>query len=272
MSPLNVARPSAATTNSVGNCICVVTGAGGGLGEAIAVTAAKRGAALVLVGRNERMLAGVKARCEAAGATAVALCTADLGERAGVERVATALGRGLLSNFGTVMLINNASTIDPIESLAELSFDDMERALRVNVSAAVALAAAVLRLGRELNTAETYVVNISSGVAVNAVIGWSAYCISKAALNMVTKCVAVETASAPHPVYSLAINPGPLDTRMQERIRTSDKTKSPAAEKFARMHAEGKLKNPEDVAAQLFDILHHKRFVSGDFVDFNQLP
>jgi benzil reductase ((S)-benzoin forming) len=249
-----------------------VTGAGGGLGEAIAVTSAKRGAALVLVGRNERTLAVAGARCEAAGATAVARVTADLGRRPGVEHVATALGGGLLGGYRTVMLFNNASTIEPICSFEELSFDDMERALRVNVSAAVALAAAVVHLARELNAAETYVVNISSGVAVNAVMGWSAYCVSKAALNMVTKCVAVETASAPRPVQSLAINPGPLDTRMQERIRNSDKIKSPAAEKFARMHSEGKLKKPEDVAAQLFDILDHRRFASGDFVDFNQLP
>jgi benzil reductase ((S)-benzoin forming) len=128
-----------------------------------------------------------------------------------------------------------------------------------------------VRLSRDLDIEEASVVNISSGAAINAVMGWSAYCISKAALNMVTKCIAVETAAARRLVYSISVNPGPLDTRMQERIRNADKNKSPAAERFSKMYLEGKLKKPEDVAAMLFDILDSKRFATGEFVDFNQL-
>jgi benzil reductase ((S)-benzoin forming) len=253
------------------DCVCVVTGASGGLGEALAITAAKIGAAVILVGRHRESLSSVGARCESAGATKVTLITADLGSGSGLDSVSASLGGGLLSGYRKVVLYNNASTIDPIESFAELSFEGMERALSVNVSAAVALASTVVRLSRDLDIEEASVVNISSGVSINPVMGWSAYCISKAALNMVTKCIAVETASARRPVYSISVNPGPVDTRMQERIRNADKNKSPAAEKFSRMHQEGKLQKPEDVAVKLFDILSSRRFATGEFVDFNQL-
>lgn len=251
--------------------VCVVTGASGGLGEALAITAAKIGAAVVLVGRGRESLSAVGTRCKSAGATKVVLITADLGSASGVASVSASLGGGVLSGYRKVDLYNNASTIEPIESFAELSFEDMERALRVNVSAAVALASTVVRLSRELDTEEASIVNISSGVSISPVVGWSAYCISKAALNMVTKCIAVETASARRPVYSISVNPGPLDTRMQERIRNADTIKSPAAVKFSKMHQEGKLQRPEDVGAKLFDIVVSRRFATGEFVDFNQL-
>lgn len=253
------------------DCVCVVTGASGGLGEALAISAARRGAAVILVGRSHESLSVVRTRCESVGATKTVAITADLASRSGLDRVSASLGGGQLYGYRRVVLFNNASTIEPIESFTELSFEDMERALSVNVSAAVALASVVVRLSQDLNIEDVSVVNISSGVSINPVMGWSAYCISKAALNMVTKCIAVETAGTRHPVYSISVNPGPLDTRMQERIRTADRSKSPAAERFSRMHQEGKLQKPEDVAAKLFAILDSRRFATGEFVDFNHL-
>ena len=258
-------------SNSTVDCMCVVTGASAGLGEALAINAAKSGSAVVLVGRSRESLSAVGTRCTAAGAAKVAVITADLGIASGVNSVAASLGREILSGYRKLFLFNNASTIEPIESLADLSFNDMERALSVNVSAAVALASAVVRLNRDMDIQECSIINISSGVSINPVIGWSAYCISKAALNMLTKCIAGETASTRRPVYSISVNPGPLDTRMQERIRSADKSKSPATEKFSKMHQEGKLKKPEDVAAKLFDIVCSRRFATGEFVDFNQV-
>ena len=253
------------------DCVCVVTGAAGGLGQALAVATAKRGAAVILVGRRRESLSAVGARCESAGASKVTLITADLGTRAGFHTVSASLGGGLLSGYRKMVLYNNASTIEPIKAFAELSLEDIERALSINVSAAVALASTVVRLSRDLQIEEASVVNISSGVSINPVMGWSAYCISKSALNMLTKCIVVETASGQHPVYSLSVNPGPLDTRMQERIRNADQSKSPAAEKFSRMYREGKLQKPDDVAVKLIDILDSRRFAAGEFVDFNQL-
>lgn len=249
--------------------ICIVTGASGGLGQALAMAAAKRGQALVLVGRADTSLNAVRAGCETAGSGPIASIMADLGTSAGVDHACFTLGDGLLSDYRKVVLFNCASTIDPIESFANLTFADMERALNVNVSAAVALSSTMVKLSQASDIDEIAIMNISSGVSINPVIGWSAYCISKAALNMVTRCIATETASALRPVYALAINPGALDTRMQERIRTADKNKSPATEKFNRMHLEGKLKRPENVAEQIFEILASRKFASGEFVDFN---
>lgn len=253
------------------DCVCVVTGASGGLGEALAVAAARRGFAVVLVGRESDRFTRVKSHCESITEAPVELIAVDLGTARGVHAAAGVLRGGMLLRYRRALLFNNASTIEPIESLANLTFEDMEKVLRVNVSAAVALSAALVSACSEPGAAEASIVNISSGVSINPVTGWAAYCVSKAALNMVAKCVAAETASIRNPVYSLSINPGPLDTRMQEQIRNADSAKSPAAEKFSRMHAEGRLKRPEDVAARIFEVLDSRRFASGDFVDFNLL-
>ena len=251
--------------------VCVVTGASRGLGEALSIVAAKRGCSVVLVGRDAKRLEAVGARCEASGADAVTLIHADLGSATGVQRVCQSLGGGLLARYRSVVLFNNASTVEPIELFADVSFADIERALRLNVSAPFALASTLARLNRVTNASETCVVNISSGVAVHPVMGWSAYCVSKAALNMVTKCAAIETASTQRPIFALAINPGPLDTQMQERIRSADGDKIPATQRFSTMFSEGKLKKPEEVAIKIFAILDAKEFASGTFVDFNEL-
>ena len=99
--------------------------------------------------------------------------------------------------------------------------------------------------------------------------GWSSYCISKAGLNMLSKCIAIENETGD--IFSLSINTGAIDTGMQEKIRNADYVEIPATKKFETMYNEGKLQNPIDVADKLFRILASNDYSNGDFIDFNKI-
>ena len=71
-------------------------------------------------------------------------------------------------------------------------------------------------------------VNISSGAAVKPYEGWAAYCVPKAAVEQLTRVVALEEA-APRPARgAVALSPGLVDTDMQAAIRASDEASFPA--------------------------------------------
>ena len=86
---------------------------------------------------------------------------------------------------------------------------------------------------------------------------------------MLTSCIAEETSNWENKVHSVAINPGALDTEMQKKIRESDINESPIAERFIKMHDEGKLNHPNQVAIKILKILKVEPFPNGQFVDFN---
>jgi len=85
---------------------------------------------------------------------------------------------------------------------------------------------------------------------------------------MLSKCISVE---CDENVFSLSINPGAIDTGMQEKIRNADNVRIPATKKFETMYNEGKLQKPKDVVDKLFRILGSKFYSNGDFIDFNKI-
>ena len=90
------------------------------------------------------------------------------------------------------------------------------------------------------------VLHISSGAAHRALAGWGPYCMSKAALHMLTQCWNAEL--GPRNVLVGSARPGVVDTPMQETIRGLTSEDFPDVEAFRRMKREGALLPPEDVA------------------------
>ncbi|KAJ2748707.1 hypothetical protein H4S06_004868, partial [Coemansia sp. BCRC 34490] len=111
-------------------------------------------------------------------------------------------------------LVNNAGLIEPIAKVADVSIDQWRRLLEVNVTSVVAL---TQRLMPALRKNRACVVNVSSEAAGISLHGWSAYCSSKAALNMLTMTMAIEEPG----ITMLAIGPGTVDTEMHHLIRNS---------------------------------------------------
>ena len=183
----------------------MVTGASAGLGYALAELLARNGVDLVLVARREPPLSAAARTLERH--TNVVAVAADVSERA-EDIVAAGIAR-----FGKIdILINNASELgpSPLPSLADLSWQSLERILRVNVTAALHLTQLVLPGMRERGSGT--IVNISSDAGVNAYPGWGGYGASKAALEHLSRTLAVELDGTG--IRVLTIDPGDMDTQM----------------------------------------------------------
>ncbi|ATB45252.1 SDR family oxidoreductase [Corallococcus macrosporus] len=154
----------------------VITGASAGIGEALAVVLAGRGANLVLAARNEEALQRVKARCEAAGGRAVVVPT-DVGDaeacRLLVERAVEAFG-------GIDVLVNNAGvTMDArVDEVKDLSLFD--RLMRINYLGAVYCTHHALP---HLKARRGLVVAVSSLTGKTGVPNRSGYAASKHAMH-----------------------------------------------------------------------------------------
>jgi NAD(P)-dependent dehydrogenase (short-subunit alcohol dehydrogenase family) len=179
----------------------LVTGASRGLGRALATALNARGWRLVVDGRDASQLAAT-AFPHPELVTALAGDVADPAHRAAL---AAAAGSRL------DLLVDNASDLgpSPLVPLATLPADELERILRVNTVAPLALVQLVLPA---LRAAGGRVLNVSSDAAVEAYEGWGGYGASKAALDQLTAVLAVENPELR--VY--AVDPGDMRTDMHQ--------------------------------------------------------
>ena len=171
----------------------VVTGAGSGLGQGAALALAEAGAAVVLVGRTQATLDATRAAIAGQGGEAKALVcdVIDPGQvKAGIE----ALPR-------IDVLVNNAGMNIP-EDFLEVSEEHLDRILALNVKGAFLVAQAAAR--RMAAAGGGSIVNISSQMGHVGYPRRSVYCMSKHALEGLTKALAVELAPRNIRVNSVA--------------------------------------------------------------------
>ncbi len=188
--------------------VAVITGASKGLGREIARLYARRGAKLVLVARGEAELQ--KTAGELRGATDVLAIQADVGEDA--EQIAKAA----LDHFGRVdVLINNASEIgpSPMPALDVYPWDALLRVLRINAVAPLHLIQLLVTQMKAHGAG--VIINVSSDAGVQAYPGWGGYGASKAALEHLSRTLAVELEGTAIRVY--VVDPGDMNTEMHRQ-------------------------------------------------------
>ena len=251
--------------------LSIVTGATGGLGKALSDSILNKGGKLLFVARDLNKINSFIDSNENSKLSSLFKFQADLSKEKDLQKTELLIQEIIESNndIEEIYLFNNASTIDPISLIKDVNFNELKNSLVVNIATAYTLSSALIRLKKNNPSLKLNIINISSGVSLNAVKGWSAYCISKAGLNMLSKCIAIENET--EDIFSLSINPGAIDTAMQEKIRNADSIEIPATKKFETMYNEGKLQNPKDVADKLFRILASNDYSNGDFIDFNKI-
>lgn len=212
----------------------LVTGAGKGIGRAIAKHLARAGAHVVAVSRSADDLAGL--RQEIGGDSHVA----DLADPAAVRAVVQAAG-------DVDFLVNNAgiSVPQPFRTVTEEAFD---RTMAVNVRAALSLSQLVA--SRWIARAHPgVIVNISSQAAQAALADHAAYCASKAALDALTKVMALEL--GPYRIRVNSVNPTVTLTPMGEMAWGDPAKSSPMLAKIPL----GRFARPEEVAAAVAFLL-----------------
>lgn len=183
----------------------LVTGAGKGIGAELV---------RILFAKGARVYAGVYpvdlAEPLPEGVVQLEL---DVTSQADVD---AAIARIMAEAGALDVLVNNAGVINPIGPLAQIATDDLAPAFAVNVMGVHRMTVAALPL---LRASKGTVLNAGTGAATMAMEGWTAYCSTKAGMQMLTRMMALELGREGLRIYFLGIPP--TDTAMQGKIRAS---------------------------------------------------
>ncbi|HWD53679.1 MAG TPA: SDR family NAD(P)-dependent oxidoreductase [Acidimicrobiales bacterium] len=232
--------------------VAVVTGASRGLGAGLAVHFAASGLHLGLCARHSPRLV-VRTRPTAQDGHIVSsetpvLSAVDVADRAALARFADAV----IARFGRIDLwVNNAGLLGPIAPLALADGAEVARTIQVNVTG-VANGSSIFAAHVRERAGRGVLINISSGAATKPYEGWAAYCASKAAVDQLTRVVALEETR--HELSAYSVSPGLVDTEMQVAIRAADAWSFPERERFRRAAEQRRFNTPAWVAEHLLAI------------------
>lgn len=195
-------------TTAADTPLAVITGAGRGLGAALAGFLLEEGYDLIATSRSRFELENA-ARAWPKRGNVVHL---EVGDVTTLEHRA-AIERGVAQHGGLTLLVNNASELGPSPppELADYPLASLRRVLEVNVVAPLALVQSLLPwLERDRGS----VVNVSSDAALGGYPGWGGYGASKAALDLLTLTLAQEL--RPRGVSVMSVDPGDMRTAMHQ--------------------------------------------------------
>lgn len=147
---------------------------------------------------------------------------------------------------GGLCLINNAGVLGPLGPVDSLDHKLLRASLAINVEAPAILAKHLL-IEADSHGVPLEIVNVTSGAASKPLPGMSAYCAGKSAAMMILDCVAAERPD----VKVTHIDPGTIDTAMQETLRNTDNAKLPIADYFKSRHEAQQLTSVAEAAANL---------------------
>lgn len=211
----------------------VVTGGGRGIGRELAIALAARGKSVLIIGRHEDALVNT-----AACSPLIDYVCADVSLSEGRQQI-----KRCLESVSVISgLIHNAGVIEPISAVSAMDDLSWHACMATNVDAPLFLTQLLID-----KLAQGRVLNISSGAAHFPVAGWAAYCVSKAALSMLTRCWQLESSQ----IAFASVMPGIIDTSMQATIRMAEHMSSEKRDFFRRLKENNQLLTPVTVAAFL---------------------
>lgn len=219
--------------------VAVVTGATSGIGHACAVGFANEGANIVCVGRNENALKEVSQELRNAGVEVLAV-RADLSVDDEADHVVEEAGKA----FGGIDVLVNAAGFLTTGTIENTSMETWDEMMNVNVRAVFRLMQKALP---SLIDRRGNVVNISSVTGLRSFPGVLAYCVSKSAVDQLTRCAALELAAKG--VRVNAVNPGVVVTEIHKRGGMNNEAYAAFLEHSKTTHPLGRTGRPEEIAA-----------------------
>lgn len=207
----------------------VITGGGRGLGKALALALADRSQSVMIIGRNVSTLKQVAASSEY-----IQYSVADVSTAAGREQVVD-----ILKNHDHLQgLIHNAGIIEPLERLGHINEAAWHKNMATNLDAPLFLTQKLLP-----KLSQARVLHIGSGLAYFPMVAGAAYCVSKAALAMLTRCWQLEYQ---FPAFT-SVMPGIVDTDMVLQLRESSQMDSEKQHFFRHAKETNQILSPKTV-------------------------
>ena len=231
--------------------VAIVTGGGRGIGKAISLGLAGAGTSVVVCSRTQKEIDEVADEIRQRGGKALAVLT-DLTVNEQIENMVNRT----IQEFGKIdVLVNNAAR-SFMRSLLDLREDGWDKVFNTNVKAVWLLSRAVAR--RMIEQKSGRIINITTVGAEKAELGMAAYGCSKAALKMLTRCMAREWAQ--YGINVNAVGPGLTRTDFSKPIWSNPDV----AKHVAAMIPKGRLAEPEEIVGSvLFLASDAANFITG---------
>lgn len=231
------------------NRIALVTGASRGIGRAACLALAEAGAHVIALARTQGALEELDDAIQALGSQAT-LVPCDIKDGPALDR----LGAAIHERWGKLdVMIANAGILGPITPLSHLDPRQWDDVMAVNVTANWRLIRSLDALLRASDAGRAVFVTSGAGHRADARAYWGAYATSKAAVDMLARTYAAETATTSN-VKVMAINPGPLRTKMRAVAMPGEDVET--------------LKTPEDLAPHILRLCLPDWTQTGALYDF----
>lgn len=167
------------------------------------------------------------------------------------------------------IFIHSAAMAGPFGFVGEVDSSEYQRSVLLNAVAPQILGHAFLSASAGYK-GDRYLWLMSSGVVKTIYPGWSSYCAGKAALNHWVLVAGAEQRDRSGGCQILAINPGAVDTPMQDQIREAEAENLPAVDKFRQIQTDNRLQDVRRVAKKIWGLLDDPHLPSGTLVDLRQ--
>jgi len=220
------------------NKVAIVTGATSGIGRATASLFAANGAMVVAVGRNPDELEHLSDGTHGGEGT-IKSHSADVTDISQVDRLVTETA----AEFGNIDILVNAAGIIGNGNIENTTLDQWDDMLNVNLRSVFYLMQKCVPF---LEQTKGNIVNVSSVTGPRAFPNVLAYCVSKAGVDQLTRCSALEL--APKGIRVNAVNPGVVVTGLHKRSGMSEEKYETFIEHSRTTHPLGRVGQPEEVA------------------------
>ena len=218
--------------------VAVVTGASSGIGRATARLFAANGAHVVAVGRNEAELGKLREEVRD-GEGSVRIQLADVTEFSQIDRSISET----IEHLGRIDVLVNAAGIIKSGNIEDTSLDEWDKMLNINLRCVFYM---MQKCVPHLVETKGNIVNVSSVTGPRAFPNVLAYCVSKAGVDQLTRCAALEL--APKGVRVNAVNPGVVVTNLHKRSGMDEKKYEAFLQHSTTTHPIGRVGSPDEVA------------------------
>jgi NAD(P)-dependent dehydrogenase (short-subunit alcohol dehydrogenase family) len=234
--------------NNSADRVVIITGATSGIGRAVALRFARTSARVVAIGRNRSALEDVANEIKSSGGECLTLAADIANESEGRFVIDAAV-----NEFGQLNVLVNAAGHISTGSIEDTTLRAWDAMMNVNLRAVFHL---MQTATPHLIKTKGNVVNISSVTGLRSFPGVLAYCVSKAAVDQLTRCAALEL--APKGVRVNAVNPGVVITEIHKRGGMSEDNYANFLEHSKTTHPLGRVGNASEVAELVFYLASEK--------------